>query len=104
MTFLAAMPRWAWWAIGGVLLILAFYLALDAYGDRRFSEGKAAEAAAWKKAEAELLKKAANAQSKADKNAAAREAEHAAVVADERKRIDEAVAEGSSPLDVLFGG
>lgn len=86
-----------------LLLLAAFYMLLDFYGDSRFREGKAAEKAAWEEAERKLLKKAGEAATKADKQAAARAAEHAATVADERKKIDAAVKEGSSPLDALFG-
>ncbi len=104
MAALSFLPRWAWIGLGAVALLLMFYLALDSYGDRRFGEGRQAEAKAWKDAEAKLLKKAAEAGTRADKVATARVAEHAAVVQEERKKVNEAVAEGSSPLDVLFGG
>lgn len=96
-------PRWAWIALGAVLLVAAFYFTLDAYGDSRFREGRTAEKAAWEEAERKLLKKSGEAATKADKKAAARAAEHAATVAEERKKIDAAVKEGSSPLDALFG-
>lgn len=86
-----------------LLILAAVYMLLDAYGDSRFREGKAAEKAAWQQAEAKFLKKAGEAEKKADKQAAAREADHIAAVAEERKKIDEAVANGSSPLDALFG-
>lgn len=104
MTLPFTLPRWVWFAIGAGLLILAFYFLLDAYGDSRYREGKSDEAAAWKAAEAELLKKAANARTEADRNAAVREVQHAAKVEEEREKIDEAVRNGTSPLDVLFGG
>lgn len=96
-------PRWAWIGLGAVVLIAAFYFALDAYGDSRYREGKANEKAAWEQAEAEFLKKAGEAEKKADKQAAAREADHIAAVAEERKKIDQAERDGSSPFDVLFG-
>lgn len=86
-----------------LLIAASLFWALDSYGDRRFAEGRAAEAKAWKAAEAKLLKKAANAETKADKQAAARVVEHAAEVAEEREKIDQAVAEGSSVFDVMFG-
>lgn len=98
------LPRWAWFAIGGLFLLLAFYLALDAYGDSRFDAGKAQADAEWKAAEAALLEKAANARTEADKRAAANAAEYAAKVQDEKEKIDAAISEGSSPFDVLFGG
>lgn len=98
-----AIPRWAWVVLGGLALLAALYFALDSYGDKRYASGKADENAAWKKAEADLLKRSANATAKADKVLAANAATHAAEVADERKKIDAANAEGSSPIDVLFG-
>lgn len=101
--FLGLMPRWAWVLLGAALLMAAFYFALDAYGDSRYDAGKADEKATWKQAEAEFLKKAGEASTKADKQAAARAAEYAADVADERKKIDDAVKEGTSPLDAIFG-
>ena len=97
------LPRWAWFAIGGVLLLVAFYIVLDAYGDSRFDAGKDKADAEWKAAEAELLEKAANSRNEADKKAASRAAEHVAKVQDEKEKIDAAVKEGSSPIDVLFG-
>lgn len=100
---LPALPRWAWFIIGGALLILAFYLALDAYGDSRYEAGEKAADAKWEEAERRLLKQAAQAGSEADKKAAARAVEFAAKVEEEKARLDQAAAEGSSPLDVLFG-
>ena len=98
------LPRWAWYAIGAVVIALAFYVMLDRYGDSRFREGKAAADAAWIAAHNKLIEDAANARGEADANAAAREAEFAVKVEDEKEKIDEAIKEGSSPLDVLFGG
>lgn len=99
-----AVPRWAWVALGVLAALVAFYFVLDAYGDSRYREGVTAEREAWKEAERKLLAKAANATTKADKQADARAAEYAATVADERKKVNEAVSEGSSPFDVLFNG
>lgn len=104
MTLPFTLPRWAWFAIGGLVLLLAFYLALDAYGDSRFDAGKAKADAEWAEAEKRLLKQAAEAGTEADRKAAARAVEYAAKVQDEKERLDQAEAEGSSPLDVLFGG
>lgn len=100
--FLALMPRWAWFAIGAVLLVLAFYIALDRYGDARYEAGEKAADAKWEEAERRLLKQAAQAGTEADKKAAARAVEFAAKVDEEKARLDQAAAEGSSPLDVLF--
>lgn len=99
----AVMPRWAWFVIGGALLLLAFYWALDSYGDARYDKGKADADAAWQAASDKLIAKSQNAAGKADKAAAAREADFAAKVETEKERIDAAKAEGSSPFDVLFG-
>src|SRR5689334_7244540 len=96
-------PRWAWIALGGLALLLAFYLALDSYGDKRFAAGKAQADAEWKAASDKLIQKAQDAGTKADKAAAIRMADQAARVEDEKEKIDAALDEGSSPLDVLFG-
>jgi hypothetical protein len=87
-----------------LLILAAFYLALDAYGDSRYREGEAHADAKWKQASDRLITKAANAGTKADKTAAARQADFAAKQEDEKEKIDAAVQHGSSPLDVLFGG
>lgn len=99
----AGVPRWAWVALGAVLLIVAFYLALDAYGDSRYREGKRAADAAWQAASDKLIEDAAKAGAKADKKAAARAADFAAKQEQEKERIDHAVEQGSSPFDVVFG-
>lgn len=96
-------PRWAWIALGAVLLLVVFYIALDAYGDARYDKGKADADAAWIEAGNRLIAKSQKAGTKADKAAAAREADFAAKQEHEKERIDEAVAEGDSPFDVLFG-
>jgi hypothetical protein len=100
---LPALPRWAWYAIAAGIMLGLFYWALDSYGDRKYAEGKQDEAAAWQAASNKLIAKSQKAETKADKNAAARQADFAAKVEDEKEKIDAAVAEGSSPLDVLFG-
>lgn len=98
------LPRWACLAIGGLLLLLAFYIALDRYGDSRFNAGKAQADAEWKAASDRLIEKAHTSAAKADVAAAARAADYAAKVEDEKERIAEAQEEGASPFDVLFGG
>jgi len=85
-----------------LLILFAFWLALDAYGDSRFREGRAAENAAWKAAEDKLLEQAAESSSVADRQALARQLEHSAQVEEEKDLIDDAIANGASPLDVLF--
>lgn len=90
--------------VGGVLLlILAFYLALDAYGDSRYREGKKDADAAWIEASNRLVDKAHKSASKADVAAAARVEDFTAKQEDEKRKIEHAQAEGSSPFDALFG-
>lgn len=103
MFSLTGMPRWAWFAIGGLLLLLAFYLALDSYGDSRYREGKADADKAWQEASAKLVEQAHKSADKADVAAAARAQDYAAKVEEEKKAIDRATADGTSPFDVMFG-
>jgi len=86
-----------------LLVLLALYLTLDASGDSRFRAGRAQENAAWKAAEDKLLRRAATATTEADRNALAQTVEHAAKVEEEKEKVDDAIANGSSPFDVLFG-
>ena len=84
------------------LLLAAFAIALNSYGNSRFREGRAAENSAWKQAQDNLLTLAAESRSKADREDLARQLEFAAQVEDEKERIDEAQANGTSQFDVLF--
>ncbi len=99
-------PRaWKW---VGILVLIAlviflFWRALDNYGDARYDDGVQAERAAWEEADRQLQIKVAKAQTEATASAIKREERYAAAVAEEREKIDEAVAEGRSPFDVLFG-
>lgn len=90
--------------VGVPLLILAaLWWALDSYGDRRYAAGHADADKEWQEASDRLIEKAQKAETKADTAAAERAADFAARQEDEKEKIHEAVAEGSSPLDVLFG-
>jgi hypothetical protein len=100
---MTGVPRWAWIALGGLLLIGAFYAALSAYGHERYKAGKKAADDAWIEASNKTIQKAQSAGTAADTKAAARVADFAAKVEDEKGKIDAAQKEGSSPLDVLFG-
>jgi hypothetical protein len=86
-----------------LLILGAFYLALDAYGDARYGKGKSDTDAAWKAASDKTVAKAATEGRKADQMAGARAIEYAAKVEEEKEKIDAAIEDGSSPLDVLFG-
>lgn len=88
--------------LGVLALCAAIYFVVDAYGDREFAAGQAAEKQVWEQAEENFKEKAATAKVEADQAAAVREATHAVEVAREREEINEAVAEDRSPLDVLF--
>lgn len=93
------------WILGGIgliLLLLALWAALNAYGDRRYDQGREDNERAWRAAEAKLHAQEKAASAGADQSAAKREAEHAASVAEEKGKIDDAIREGYSPLDVLF--
>lgn len=106
LTSLGASPRIAKAIayVGIPLLILAaFYMALNAYGDSRYDAGKADADKAWIEASNKLIEKSQAAGTKADKAAAARQADFAAKQEDEKEKIDAAIEEGGSPLDVLFG-
>ena len=98
------MNKWVLGGIGAALLALLFYLWLDAYGDRRYNEGVTATDARWHEASERLKAEAANSATHADDNAANRLVEYEQQASDERNRLNEAEQNGSSPLDVLFGG
>lgn len=100
LLFLKRVPVSVWI---GLAAIIAFYFALDAYGDRQYAKGRSDEERAWKEASDKLIEKAQKAEVKADKAAAARAADYAVKVEDEKEKVDAALDEGSSPFDVLFG-
>lgn len=96
-------PRWGWYALGGIAAALAILLAVWAIHRDGYKDGKRDADAAWQEASDKLIEDAARAGTKADKQAAARAADFAAKQEDEKQRIDAAVADGSSPLDAIFG-
>ena len=90
--------------LGAVFVIgLLFYLWLDAYGDRRYKEGVQATDQKWVAAGEQLKKDAAKSATKADDRAAERLANEVANQTADKEEVDEALRNGSSPLDVLFG-
>lgn len=96
------------WKILGVVVavsLLIWFIShrISEYGDAREADGVAKEKAAWVEADRKLQERVVEAKTKADASAAIRQIKHDAEVIAERKEIDEAVAEGRSPLDVLFG-
>lgn len=90
--------------IGIPLLILAaFYLALDAYGDSREREGKALADRAWQEASDLVEAESQGAADAADIPADQRAADWAARVEQEKAAIDAKITDGGDPFDVLFG-
>jgi hypothetical protein len=67
-------------------------------------DGVAEVDAQWKAASDALKAKAAQSATRADDAAAARTDEYRQQAEDERKAVEDAQANGSSPIDVLFGG
>jgi hypothetical protein len=100
LLMLKRVPIWVWVALAALII---FYFALDAYGDKKYAEGKTDEAAAWQAASDKAIANAAASGKKADKAAAGRLAQQLEKVENEKERMDAAVQEGSSPMDVLFG-
>lgn len=89
--------------VAALLLILAFWLALHFYGTHRYDEGVTAERGKWEAAAAELKADAGNAASNADANAAKSTADQIVKQAHDQEAVNQAEAEGKSPLDALFG-
>jgi hypothetical protein len=94
-------PLKTWLLIAGALAVVAGVLW---FGHARYQAGVRDTDAKWEAAGERLVKQAQKAGTNADRREAARIEDHAAAVAAEKERIDEAVAAGGSPLDVLFGG
>jgi hypothetical protein len=94
-------PLKTWLLIGAALAVVGAVLW---FGHVRYQDGVADADARWAAAGERLAKQAEKAGTVADKREAERIEDHAAAVAAEKERIDEAVAAGDSPLDVLFGG
>lgn len=93
-----------------LLIGLAFALALIivwrlliAFGDARYKQGISDNELAWRIAENKLHEREAAAKTAADKAAASRNSAHADAVAEEKGRLNDAMREGYSPIDVLFG-
>lgn len=85
------------------LALLIVWRLLVAYGDARYKQGVSDNELAWRTAEAKMHERERIAAGAADEGAAVREEAHAEAVSQEKERINEAVREGHSPIDVLFG-
>lgn len=104
-------PTWAKRLAGPIIWVLAIVIIggliwwrVDAYGDRRFDAGVALERGKWEAAEEKLKQEASASATRADDAAAKRLEVHKEQVDAERQSFDQAVRDGTSPLDVLFGG
>lgn len=85
-----------------LLILGAFYLALDAYGDARYDAGKDKADQEWRAAAEELAAQSALAAGAADEAADARAAAFGERLEEEKEKIDAAIADGGDPIDVLF--
>jgi hypothetical protein len=84
-----------WWLISS---------RIDAYGDKRFDAGVANERGKWEEASEKLKLDAEASSTKADDRAAIRLEQHKEQIDEDSKAVDQAVRDGTSPLDALFGG
>jgi hypothetical protein len=108
--FLSTVSPRTWKVLGASiligLLVWRVWAFVDGLTDKAYDQGKSdgisQERTAWTKAEAEAKRREAIAKTNADRTAAAREAEHAQTVSEERKKIDEAISQNRSPIDVMF--
>lgn len=85
--------------LGAVALLIA---GVWLYGHLQYKAGVRDTDQRWIAAGEKLKKEAAASASAADTKAAVATAEHVAQVRHEKEEIDEALARGDSPLDVLF--
>lgn len=92
-------------ALAAVVTVgLLFYLWLDAYGDRRYAEGVQATDQKWEEAGKQLKADAAKSATRADDAAANRMTNFVEDHKADEEAVNEAQRNGSSPLDILFGG
>lgn len=98
-----------WLKIVGPLVLLAVLFAgVKMWGNSKYNAGEKAgiEAtdAKWEAASAKLKEDAAASATRADDAAVVRLEEHVAQVEEDQAAVEKAKAEGTSPLDALFGG
>ena len=86
------------------LLIWGVLAWLNSYGDRRYREGVTATDQKWEEASQRVQEQARQSATKADDAAANRLAEYVEQSATEQEQVNDAIENGSSPFDVLFGG
>lgn len=98
-----------WLKIVGPLVALALLIGgVLAYGHSKYNAGHKAGVeevdAQWAAATKKLQQQAAKSATRADDAAAKRAEEFKAQADSDRKAVEDAEANGSSPLDALFGG
>ena len=98
-TMSRALPLKTWLMIGGAIALVAAVLW---FGNSRYQAGVRDTDAKWEAAAALLAEQARKSANAATRREAPRIEAHAAQVAAEKEKIDEAIAEGRSPLDALF--
>lgn len=89
-----------------VVVGLLFWLIssrISAYGERQFDAGVGNERAKWVEAGEKLKLDAEASATKADDRAVERLEQHKEQIDEDQKAVDQAVRDGSSPLDALFG-
>lgn len=94
---------WAAVAVGAVAAIVIVVVLILSWGQSRYDAGEKEADARWVEAGRRLENQAAQSATAADRREALRIETHTARVAEEKEKIDEAIAAGSSPFDVLFG-
>jgi glycerol dehydrogenase-like iron-containing ADH family enzyme len=102
LTLLRAVTPRQWLIVGAGLAIIALWLTILAWGNSRYRAGVADTDAKWTEASDRLAEQARASADVATRREAPRITAHAAQVAAEKEKIDEAIAEGRSPLDALF--
>lgn len=98
-----------WLKIVGPLVALAILFGgVAAWSHHQYNKGHKAGVeevdAAWAAADKKLREQSAQSATRADDAAAKRAEEFHQQADDDRKAVEDAQANGSSPLDVLFGG
>lgn len=91
-----------WMGLGAVAVLIGLWFALMAWGNSRYEAGVTHTDAKWAEAGERLAAQVETAGAAADVKEAERIENHTERLAAEREKIDEAVAQGRSPLDALF--
>lgn len=99
LAFLGRVKLKTWLMTGGAVALIALFIW---WGNERHTQGVEETDAKWQLAADKLAAEAAKSADAATRREAPRIAAHAAQVAAEKEKIDEAIAEGRSPLDALF--